>query len=106
MKNNIEKTMRELMMIENHILNKMKCREKERRKEGREREGEGERKKMNEKISFNHSNCQRGENERKRDQMMFEYTQHDSFDGNICIVSLKHEMNTNGKKKQSNPISL
>jgi len=40
---------------------------------------------MNEKISFNHSNCQRGENERKRDQMMFEYTQHDSFDGNICI---------------------
>jgi len=40
MKNNIEKTTRELMMMENHILNKMKCREKERRKEGREREKE------------------------------------------------------------------
>ncbi len=88
MKNNIEKTMRELMMIENHILNEMKCIEKEGRKEKREEGGsERERKKMNEKISFNHSNCQRGENERKRDQMMFEYTQHESFDGNICIVS-------------------
>jgi hypothetical protein len=62
--------------------------EKEGRKEKREGGGsERERKKMNEKISFNHSNCQRGENERKRDQMMFEYTQHESFDGNICIVS-------------------
>jgi len=51
-------------------------------------------------FRFNHSNCHLGENERKRDQMMFEYiyTQHDSFDGNICILSFKYEMNTNGKK--------
>ena len=70
----------------------MKCIEKKRkggRKETREKkEGVREKeRKMNEKISFNHSNCQRGENERKRDQMMFEYTQRESFDGNICIVS-------------------
>jgi hypothetical protein len=39
MKNNIEKTMRELMMIENHILNEMKC-IKKKRKEGRRREKE------------------------------------------------------------------
>ncbi len=44
----------------------MRCQEK--RKEGKEE------KKTNEKISFNHSNCHLGENERKRDQMMFEYT--------------------------------